>query len=126
MTRPIRIVLDASAVVAYARGSIDVGETLAEVDDENAAAALPILCLVEASRAIASTEFLDLLVNHRATVLTAPEPSLWRALATVHQTVGRLDSASAALLATHQGLQVLTREPGLYAGLKGGGPVIPF
>jgi rRNA-processing protein FCF1 len=32
--RPVRVVLDTSAIMAYVHGSIDVGEVIAEVDDE--------------------------------------------------------------------------------------------
>jgi len=38
----VRVVLDTSAVLAFAHGSIDVGEVLAEVDDEDASFAVPI------------------------------------------------------------------------------------
>jgi hypothetical protein len=46
--RRVNVVLDTSAVVAYTQGSIDVGEVMVEVNDEHAAVALPVLCLVEA------------------------------------------------------------------------------
>ena len=45
--RPVRVLLDASAIIAFTRESIDVGEVIAEVDDENAAVGLPVLSLVE-------------------------------------------------------------------------------
>jgi hypothetical protein len=32
--RPIRVVLDASAIVAFTRESVDVGEVIAEIDDQ--------------------------------------------------------------------------------------------
>jgi hypothetical protein len=54
--RPVRILLDASAIVAFTRESIDVGEVIAEVDDEYASVGLPMLCLVEASRAVADSD----------------------------------------------------------------------
>jgi hypothetical protein len=79
--RPVRVLLDASAIIAFTRGSIDVGEILAEVNDEDAAAGLPILCLVEASRAVSDTDRLDLLVAHPATAVLVPGPTigrLWR------------------------------------------------
>jgi hypothetical protein len=72
---PGRILLDASAIVAFCRGtSVDVGE----VNDEGAAAGLPLLCLVEGRRAIADTDLLDLLVTHGATTVVAREPDNWR------------------------------------------------
>lgn len=36
--RPIKIIFDTSAITAFTRSSIDVGEVLAEVNDENGAA----------------------------------------------------------------------------------------
>jgi ABC-type Fe2+-enterobactin transport system substrate-binding protein len=124
--RPIRVILDASAIVAFSRGSIDVGEVIAEVSDESAAAGLPMLCLVEASRAVADTDQLDLLVSHAATALMDAEAANWQALAATYDTVGRLDAASAVLAAVDFDCDILTSQPGLYAGLAGGGPIIPI
>jgi hypothetical protein len=124
MSRPLRVLLDASAIVAFTRGSTDVGETIAEVNDEHAAAGLPLLCLVEASRAVAYTARLDLLVAHPATAVITPHPEDWQALAATYETVGRLDAASAVLAAIDVDCLVLTGQPGLYAGLAGGGPII--
>jgi hypothetical protein len=45
---PVRLILDTSAIAAFARGSIHVGEVLAEIADEHAVALLPLACLVEA------------------------------------------------------------------------------
>ena len=124
--RPVRVLLDASAIVAFTRGSIDVGETIAEVNDENGAAGLPIPCLVEATRAVADTDQLDLLVAHAATAVIAPRPEDWQALAATYDTVDRLDAASAVLAAIDLDCLVLTAQPGLYGGLAGGGPIIPI
>jgi hypothetical protein len=124
--RPVRIILDASAIVRFTRGSIDVGEVLGEVNDEDAAAGLPVLCLAEAYRTIADTDLLDLLVTHPATAIIAPERDSWRALAAAYDSVGRMDAASAVLAAIDLGCLVLTGQPGLYAGLASGGPIIPL
>ncbi len=40
--RPVRLILNTSAILAYGRESIDVGETIAEVSDGSAAFGLPI------------------------------------------------------------------------------------
>lgn len=123
----VRVILDASAIVAFCRESIDVGEVLAEIaDEEGCAFALPALCLVEASRAVADDARLDLLCAHPAALVISPEPGEWRALAAAHDTVGRLDAASAVLAAIDLDCDVLTGQPGLYAGLAGGGPIIPI
>lgn len=124
--RPVRVVLDASAIVAFTRGSIDVGETIAEVNDEDAAAGLPILCLVEASRAVSDSDRLDLLVAHPATAVLVPRSEDWQALATTYETVGRLDAASAVLAAIDLDCLILTGQSGLYGGLASGGPIIPI
>jgi hypothetical protein len=124
--RPIRVVLDASAIVEFTRQSIHVGEVLAEVHEEDAVAALPVACLVAAHHAVADTDRLDLLVEHRATVLRADHPADWRALAATYDIVGRIDAASAVLAAIDHNCGVLTRQTGLYAGLDGGGLVIPI
>jgi hypothetical protein len=63
--RPVRVVLDASAIVAFTRESIHVGEVMAEIDDELGAAALPLPCLVQAIHAVADTHRLDLTAPRR-------------------------------------------------------------
>ncbi|SCL30650.1 hypothetical protein [Micromonospora inyonensis] len=65
-------------------------------------------------------------VNHPAALVITPDPEGWRALAVTYETVGRLDAASAVLAAIDLGCDVLTGQPGLYAGLAGGGPIIPI
>jgi hypothetical protein len=128
VTEPdIRVLLDASAILAFTRESIHVGEVICEVtDEEGCAVGLPLLCLVEATRAVADPDRLDLLVAHPATVILPPEPDSWRALAVTYDTVGRLDAASAVLAAIDLDCDVLTGQPALYAGLAGGGPIIPI
>ncbi|WP_243715552.1 hypothetical protein [Micromonospora sp. KC207] len=103
-----------------------MGEVIAEVADEDCHFGVPVMCLAEASRAVADTDRLDLLVNHPAAAVLTVDPVSWRALAFVYDTVGRLDAASALLAAVDNGCNVLTGQPGLYAGLAGGGPIIPF
>jgi hypothetical protein len=123
--RPIKVVLDASAVVEFTRESVHVGELLAEIDDEEGAAAIPLSCLVEAVHAVADTDRLNLLVGHRATVVIADAPADWQVLAATNNIVGRVDAASAALTALdNNGCAVLTRYPGLYAGMEAGGLTI--
>lgn len=103
-----------------------MGEVIAEVDDENAAVGLPMLCLVEASRAVADKDRLTPLVHHRASVVLGNDPGDRRALAAMYDIVGRLDAASAAVTAVDLDVSILTGQSGLYGGLAGGGPVIPI
>jgi hypothetical protein len=121
--RPVHVLLDASAIIAFTRRSIDVGEIIGEVDAEQAAVGLPVLCLVEANRAVTDTDLLDL-VAHPATAVTPVAPDSWKALTAAYDTVGRLDAASAVLAAIDGDRPILTAQPALYAGLEGGGPII--
>ncbi len=123
--RPVQVLLDASAIVAFTRGSIHVGEVIAEVDDEQAAVGLPLLCLVEATRAVTDPDRLHLLVNHPAAVILADDATDWQALAATYNIVGRIDAASAALAAVDLDVSLLSAQPGLYGGMADGGPVIP-
>jgi hypothetical protein len=118
--RPVHLVLDTTAIVAFAAGSIPVGELIAEIDDENGVAGLPVLCLAEASRFAADSDRLTLLANHHATVLLSVPAGDWRALAiTTDEIIGRVDAASAVLAAYNHDCEVLTATPRLYAGLDG-------
>jgi hypothetical protein len=125
--RAIRVVLDASAILAFTRESIAVGEVIAEVaDEDDGAVGLPYLSLVEAKWSVFDADRLDFLVNHPTTIVVSPDPEEWRGLGTSHESVGRLEAASAAVIALDEDCEVLTARPGLYAGLSDGGPVIPF
>ncbi len=44
----VRLVLDTSAVLAYAAGSVDLGETITEVVDEGGRFGASVICLAEA------------------------------------------------------------------------------
>lgn len=125
--RPVLLVLDTSAILDYCRGSIPVGELLVEIDAAGGAVLLPLLCLVEAATVNPADEhLLDMLVQHPATQVAAEEPDLWKVLATIRTIVGRVDAASAALMALDYDIDVATRTPGVYAGLNGGGFVLPL
>jgi hypothetical protein len=125
--RPARLVLDTSAVAAWARGSVSVGELLAEIDLEYGAVIIPLPCLIEAAaNLVDGKDLLDLLVEHTASVVLADDPGDWRMLAGVLAVVGNHALASAAWNALDLGVDVLTRHPGRYAGLAGGGMVLPF
>jgi len=115
----IRLILDTSAIVAYARDSVDVGEVLGEIAAEGATAGLPVLCLAEARRHVADPALIELLASHTATVILAPEPEAWRALAALSGIVGRLDAATALIDALDYDVEILTAQPGLYAGKPG-------
>lgn len=118
--KPVSLVLDTSAVVAYTRPdtAIHVGDVLLQVLDEGAVAVIPLACLVEAFPAVEDTAMLDVLVGLESTTVLSDEPAAWRSLAEMVEIVGRPDAASAALAAIDFKAQLLTRTPGWYAGVK--------
>jgi hypothetical protein len=118
--RSIFLVLDASAVVEFTRGSIHVGEPLAEINEDDGGVGIPFLCLSDALPAIHDLDQLQILVTHPAVRVLSDEPWSWRAHAATCDIVGRPSAASAALAAMNSGVPVLTRQPGLYAGLADG------
>lgn len=122
---PVRVVLDTSAILAFLKGSTTVGETIAQVAEEGYLFGLPVTCLAEASRSVADTDRLELLVNHPAAAVLTVDPLSWRALADTHRTVARLDTASALLAATNNGCTILTEQPNQYAGLTGDESIMP-
>jgi hypothetical protein len=88
---------------------------------------LPLLCLVEADNVNPDDEhWLDMLMQHPATTVVSDDAELWKVLAAIRNSVGRVDAASAALMALDYDVDVATRTPGLYAGLGGGGFVLPL
>lgn len=119
--RPIRAILDASAIVRYVHGdddAIHVGEVLTQVDESDAAAGLPVMCMAQALREVGDGlgHRFELLLDHSATeLLVGPED--WRALAVVMDLVGRWDVAVAAWLAMDFEVAVFSAEPDLYAGI---------
>lgn len=123
--RPVNVLLDASAIVAYTSGNaIGVGEVIAEVADEGNAFGIPVPCLVEAARGVYHKGLLELLLKHPACSVVADRPASWRRIAAVQAIVGRYDAASAVTLAYELDVQILTRGASRYEKLPDGGPVI--
>jgi hypothetical protein len=112
--RPIYLILDTSAIRAFARASIDVGEIISEVNDESAAVGLPVLCLVEANRTAADQERLEILLRHEAATVLDVRASNWRELAAMSAGIDSLAAASAALATVDLRCFILTSEPQLY------------
>jgi hypothetical protein len=119
----VRVVLDTSAVLAFAHGSIDVGEVLAEVDDEDASFAVPIVCVIEAAARLGDDAMVRVLVQRPACVVTPLRRDDWRVLARDARILGRLDLAVVALTAADAGAHILTGEPDAYGDEA---PVIPI
>jgi hypothetical protein len=114
--RPVRLVLDTTAALAYAHGSVAVGETIGEVAGEGAAFTVPAVCLAEAGAALdlSRLAMLELLVGHPAAV--AVDLPDWRALATACRLYGTVTRATAVSVAAIHRAYVLTAEPDAYGG----------
>jgi hypothetical protein len=123
--RPINLVLDTSAIVAYTRASVAVGELLTEVAAEGGVVALPFLCLSQAATLVEDSGLLTLLATHPATEVVGDDPETWPAHAALLSLVGRPDAASAMLASLDFGANLLTGTDRLYAGV-GSDRVIPI
>ncbi len=123
--RPFHLILDTSAIVAFTKESVHVGELISLVAEEGGLVGLPVPCLVEARCTVGDNRLFDLLVDHPATTV-AQTPGDWRALAQVHHLVGRFDASSAMLTAIDEMSYVLTGAGHLYGDLLDGGRVIEF
>ena len=121
--RPIRLLLDTSAILAYTRGSIEVGELLSEVSDEGGVVGLPTLCLSSVDWMVEDRARLDLLVKHQVTAVLG-DTGDWAARAELGENVGQPDAVAAVMSAIDLDCDVLTGRPGLYGGLDDGGPVL--
>ena len=126
--RTVALVLDTSAIAGFARGSVAVGELLAEIDSEGGCALVPLPCLTEAAALVSEDElsWLDILRNHAATQLVVDDPEDWRMVAGLLRLVGSYPHALAAWMALECGVDVMTRNPEAYAMLKGGSITLPF
>lgn len=118
--RPIRAILDASAIVRYVRGgdsAIHIGETLLQIADDGVAG-LPVLCMAQASHELgdSAADKLQLLQDHPATELLAG-PVDWRAVAALMPILKRWDAVIPAMLALDFEVAVLSADPGLYVGI---------
>jgi hypothetical protein len=112
----IQLVLDTSAVLAYAATSIHVGETIAEVSDEGSRFGVSVLCLAEATRLVDDDKAagVELLVQHPHCVVLPVLAEDWQYLAQLTKMLGRADLAISLGEALDHSAHVLTGEPKRY------------
>jgi hypothetical protein len=70
------LVLDRSAIVAYAAGSVHVGEPIAEVHSEGGQIVVPVVCLIEAASEVGD-EMPRLLLRHPACTVSPVTVETW-------------------------------------------------
>jgi hypothetical protein len=122
--RPVRLVLDTSAVLAYGRGD-SVGETLREVHLNEAAFTVPVGCLATAGGKV-EPHMVELLLNHVAFEPWSVPLEKWRVASAALDTLGSLDLAEALTAAILLDCDILTGDPGSYAALGDEAPIIPI
>jgi hypothetical protein len=115
--RPLRAVLDTSPVLAFAAGSINIGETISEIADEGAGFAVPVVCLLAAVGRVTEDQqpMLDALAGHLYGVVLPLTPTEWRQVAAAALLLGDLGRACAALpVVSGEAGYVMTAEPEVY------------
>jgi hypothetical protein len=105
--RPIRLVLDTSAILAFADGAVF---------------GLPIACLAAAHWADAG--MLRMLTSHKVCELLTVDVDEWQQWAAMSDVLGRLDAAAALLAASNFDCDVLTGEPDAYRALGDDPPIV--
>lgn len=123
---PIGIVFDASAVLSYVRGQVDVGETLIEVADNQAVAAIPVVSLATAWQVAVDRDRLMLLVDHSTTEVVGAAPHDWQSLALLAELTGDVETAAAALVANDNVCPVMSARPDQYGQIGDGTLAIPI
>jgi hypothetical protein len=113
--RRIALVLDTSAVLAYAAGSMHVHEPVLLAAEDGDDVAVPLMCLIEAVRRDPTVDLRELL--HAEQVVTVVPDRHTDADLIADWTIfldGREDAAAAAVLTYRHAAGLLTGEPDLY------------
>lgn len=112
----IRLVLDATAIAAYARTSINVGELVAEVLAEGAGFLTPNLSLAEAAAGTDREGLARLAVLAKSGTVHVALPD-WQDLGLGARVYGTVQRALVAHLAVQYRAYVVSCDPGAYVGL---------
>jgi len=113
----LALVLDTTAVAAYARGGLHVSELLDELREDADLFGVPDVCLAQARAQGASMDGLALLQVHECCqVLGSPPPEILGDMAALCD--GDLVRAAVLVHAISHDAYVLTSDPGFYAKLS--------
>jgi hypothetical protein len=112
----VRLVLDTSAVLAYAVGSINVGELIAEVADEGHRIGVPALCLVDAFRQADQDDLsaLRVLTRHPRCAILPMLAGNWEPVAERARVLDRVDLALCLVETLDRDGYAVTAEPDAY------------
>jgi hypothetical protein len=111
----IRLVLDPTAISAYAHGSDDVGEVIREVADEGGQFGVPNVCLIDAAVGIDPSRWsiIGVLLAHSRCVPLDTPPG-WQDVAAVAVELASPSRAVAVRCADDNDGYVLSAEPDAY------------
>jgi hypothetical protein len=114
-SRLIALVLDATAILAYASGSMHVHEPVLLADEAGHDVALPVHCLIEAVRRDSTLDLRELLHLDQAVTIMPDRHADADLFAdwTIYLD-GREDAAAAAVVTYRHRAGLLTGEPDLY------------
>ena len=116
----IRVILDATAIRAYASGSIAVGDLIGELSDEVVQFGLPTLCVIEAATGADddTAAVLAILTDHPHAEWLPLHQHEWRRVAAAAHLLGSVARACAALPVTDGQVDYLvTAEPEAFPGI---------
>ncbi|MER7164731.1 hypothetical protein ABT336_01455 [Micromonospora sp. NPDC000207] len=125
---PVRLILDRSALCAYAAGSMHVAEPLHEVTEDGVRFGVPSVAAAEALASIADpTErsLLQALFGREACAMLSTSGEDWLELSYWRNLTGHLDCAAALVAAFEHDASLLTSDGKAY-GDEGFLPVIYF
>lgn len=128
--RDVAVVLETSAALSYAEGSLVVGELLARVADNARVAIVPALCLAEAYRRVDDGGWrrLEVLAGHPNVVVTPVEQDMCAVLGGWSRELETMAFAQAAIEAASRPIvPIMTNRPELVGRcLPKEWPVIPL
>jgi hypothetical protein len=115
-SRSIALILDTTAILAYAAGSMHVHEPVLLASEAGQDVGLPVHCLIEAVRHDPAVDLRELLhLDHVITVMPDRHTDADLLADWTIYLDGREDAAAAAVLTYRHQAGLLTGEPDLYA-----------
>ena len=112
---PVAVVLDTSALLAHAAGSVAVGELVAEVSDEHRIIGVPATCLAQAHAATSdqfgATQLLLLTAATQVAILPLAADDVWPVGQLAREVDGDIPLAHAVYLAAEHRAYYVTADP---------------
>lgn len=124
---PVTLILDTPALLGFAAGIIDVGETVHEVNANGTRYGVPVPSVVEARAVVPGSEraTLDWLLHQPGCAVLTTWGEDWEELSYWHGLTGRYDAAAALVAAFQHGCYILSSDMKAYPPGQGL-PVIHF